>query len=103
MPVQRPETRYVAVGDADIAYQVLGEGPPDLVLFDGLGFHVALNWLVPDSAALFTRCSSFSRLIIFDRRGTGASDGVPRNAIPTWEDLAEDTTAVLDAVGSTSA
>jgi class 3 adenylate cyclase len=101
--VERPETRYAAVGDADIAYQVIGEGPPDLVFFGGLGFHVEANWLIPDLADLYTRLASFSRLIVFDRRGTGASDGVPRSAIPTWEDLAEDASAVLDAVGSTSA
>jgi class 3 adenylate cyclase len=99
----RPETRYARVGDADIAYQVFGEGPPDLVFFGGLGFHVELNWQVPDLADLFTRLASFSRLVVFDRRGTGASDGVPRNAIPIWEDLAEDASAVLNAVGSNSA
>jgi len=93
----------VAVGDTDIAYQELGKGPPDLIFFGGLGFHVELNWMIPDAADLFTRLASFSRLIIFDRRGTGASDSVPRNAIPTWEDFAEDASAVLDAVGSNSA
>ena len=98
-----PETRYVACGDADIAYQVLGAGPRDLLFVGGLGFHVENNWLISDLADTFTRLGSFSRLIVFDRRGTGASDGVPRNAIPTWEDLAEDATAVLDAVGSASA
>ena len=91
------------MGDADIAYQVLGDGPPDLVLFGALGYHVELNWLIPDLADILTRLASFSRLIIFDRRGTGASDGVSRSAIPTWEDFAEDATAVLDAVGSDSA
>ncbi len=101
--MKRPETRYAAVGNADIAYQVIGEGPPDIVHFGGLGFHVELNWLVPDLADLYARFASFGRLVIFDRRGTGASDGVARNAIPTWEDRAEDATTVLDAVGSTSA
>ena len=99
----RPQTQYARVGDADIAYQVLGQGPPDLVFFGGLGYHVELNWQSPDLADLLTCLASFGRLIVFDRRGTGASDGVPRNAIPTWEDLAEDASAVLDAVGSNSA
>ena len=103
MSPARPQTQYAAVGGGDIAYQVLGEGPPDLVFIGALGYHVELNWTIPDLADLFTRLASFTRLIIFDRRGTGASDGVPRAAIPTWEDLAEDTTAVLDAVGSNSA
>ena len=103
MSAPRPQTQYARVGDADIAYQVLGDGPTDLAVFGGLGFHVEANWDVPDAADLFSRLASFCRLIIFDRRGTGASDGVPRNAIPTWEDFAEDTSAVLDAVGSNTA
>ncbi len=103
MRAPRPQTEYARVGDADIAYQVLGEGPPDLVFIGALGYHVELNWQIPDLADLLTGLASFTRLIVFDRRGTGASDGLPRNAIPTWEDLAEDTSAVLDAVGSKSA
>jgi class 3 adenylate cyclase/alpha-beta hydrolase superfamily lysophospholipase len=95
-----PETRYVSVGDADVAYQVLGDGPPDLLLFNGLGSHLELAWQVPDLSEFFTRMASLGRFILFDRRGTGMSDGVPRDAIPTWEDLAEDAGAVLDAVGS---
>ncbi len=98
-----PETQYVSVGDADVAYQVLGEGPPDLLLFNGLGNHLELAWQVPDQSEFFTRMASWGRLILFDRRGTGMSDGVARDAIPTWEDLAEDAGAVLDAVGSTRA
>ena len=100
---RRPQTQYAPVGDADIAYQVLGEGRPDLLFIGGLGFHVELAWHVPDLADLFTRLASSFRLIVFDRRGTGASDGVPRNAVPTWEALAEDASAVLDAAGSNSA
>jgi class 3 adenylate cyclase/alpha-beta hydrolase superfamily lysophospholipase len=98
-----PETRYVSVGDADVAYQVLGDGPPDLLVFNGLGDHLELAWQVPDLSEFFTRMASLGRLILFDRRGTGMSDGVARDAIPTWEDLAEDAGAVLDAVGSTRA
>ncbi|MBV8296344.1 MAG: adenylate/guanylate cyclase domain-containing protein [Acidimicrobiia bacterium] len=98
-----PETRYVAVGDADVAYQVIGDGPPDLLYCYGLGSHIEWWWEIPASAEIFVRLSSFSRLIVFDRRGTGASDGVPRNAIPTWEQWAEDMGAVLDAAGSTKA
>jgi class 3 adenylate cyclase len=94
----RPQTQFVRVGDADVAYQVLGEGPPDLLLFAGVASHVELNWQVPDYAAVFRRFASFSRLILFDRRGSGASDPAPPNA--TWEELAEDLGAVLDAVGS---
>ena len=96
----RPETRYVAVGDADVAYQVLGDGPSDLLYFYGLGSHIEAFWDDRPTAEFLKRLASFSRLIFFDRRGTGASDAVPRNAIPTWEEWTEDIGAVLDAVGS---
>jgi len=95
-----PETRYVAVGDSDIAYRVIGDGPLDLLYFYGLGSHIDLFWDTPSMAEYLHALASFSRLILFDRRGTGASDGVPRNAIPTWEEWTEDVQAVLDAVGS---
>ncbi len=94
------ETQYVAVGDADVAYQVLGEGPFDLLYSYGLGSHIELFWESPSLAGVLTRLASFSRLIVFDRRGSGASDGVPRNAIPTWEQWTEDIVAVLGAAGS---
>lgn len=99
--MERPQTQYVPVGDADVAYQVLGEGPPDLLLFNGIASHVELNWQLPDYAENFERLASFSRLIMFDRRGTGASNEAPPNA--TWEDLTDDALAVLDAVGSKQA
>jgi class 3 adenylate cyclase/pimeloyl-ACP methyl ester carboxylesterase len=99
--VDRPETRYVTVGDADVAYQVLGKGPIDLLFCWGFGSHIDLAW---DEATtypeFFRKLASFSRLILFDRRGMGASDGVPAGDFPTWETWAEDTGAVLDAVGS---
>ncbi len=98
--IESPETRYVAVGDADVAYRVIGDGPLDLLYFYGLGSHIDLFWDTPSMAEYLHVLASFSRLILFDRRGTGASDGVPRNAIPTWEEWTEDVRAVLDAVGS---
>jgi class 3 adenylate cyclase len=91
---------YVAVGEADVAYQVVGDGPVDLLYFYGLGSNIEVFWGVPEFAEFLKRLASFSRLIFFDRRGTGASDGVPRNAIPTWEEWTEDVIAVLDAAGS---
>jgi class 3 adenylate cyclase/pimeloyl-ACP methyl ester carboxylesterase len=98
--MEQPETRYVAVGDADVAYQVIGDGEIDLLYCYGLGSHLEMFWEVPETADYLERLASFSRLIFFDRRGTGASDGIARNAIPTWEEWTEDVTAVLDAVGS---
>jgi class 3 adenylate cyclase/pimeloyl-ACP methyl ester carboxylesterase len=99
--VDRPDTRYVTVEDADVAYQVMGDGPIDLLFCWGFGSHIDLLWDEATSyPEFFRRLASFSRLILFDRRGMGASDGVPAGAFPTWERWAEDTGAVLDAVGS---
>jgi class 3 adenylate cyclase len=97
---QIPETRYAAVGDADVAYQVVGDGPLDLLNFFGLGTHLELVWGLTWPAWFIRRLTSFARLIIFNRRGTGASDALPRNAIATWEECTEDLLAVLDAAGS---
>jgi class 3 adenylate cyclase len=96
----RPETRYVAVGDADVAYQVLGDGLVDLLFCYGLGSHIEYNLQVPTIERFFQRLASFCRLITFDRRGTGASDGVPRNSVPTLEEWTEDMAAVLNAAES---
>ena len=101
--MERPETRYVAVGDADVAYQVIGEGPKDLLFFYGLGSHIDLFWDNPVASRFIQRLASFCRMIIFDRRGTGASDSFARSAIPTWEEWTDDVLAVLDAAGSCQA
>jgi class 3 adenylate cyclase/alpha-beta hydrolase superfamily lysophospholipase len=95
-----PETKYVTVSGAEVAYQVIGEGPRDLLVFYGLGSHVELMWDLPPMANLWMGLASFNRLILFDRRGTGASDPVARDAVPTWEEWTEDVRAVLDATGS---
>jgi class 3 adenylate cyclase/pimeloyl-ACP methyl ester carboxylesterase len=98
--MNRPETKYVAIGDADVAYQVLGDGPSDLLFFLSLGSHIEVLWDDPFIADFLRRLAGLRRLIIFDRRGSGASDGVPRHGSPTWEEWTEDVEAVLDAVGS---
>jgi class 3 adenylate cyclase len=95
-----PKTEYVTVGEADVAYQVVGDGPSDLVYFYGLGSHIEVLHLTPGVEEFIQRLSSFARVILFDRRGTGASDGVPRHAIPTIEEWTDDVLAVLDAAGS---
>jgi class 3 adenylate cyclase len=100
--MSHPGTQYVEVGDADVAYQVLGSGP-DLLFCYGLGSHVEFNWQVPLVASFLERLASVFRLIIFDRRGTGASDGVPRASVPTLEEWTEDIAAVLDATDSEQA
>ena len=95
------QTHYVRVGEGDVAYQVFGDGPIDLLLSYGLGVHVEIIWEVPIWRKILTVLSSFTRLILFDRRGTGASDSISFDGVPTWEESIEDMIAVLDAVGST--
>jgi class 3 adenylate cyclase len=93
-------TRYAKSGDVDIAYQVLGDGPLDLLLYSGS--HVPIDCVdeEPSLARFQRRLASFSRLIRFDRRGVGSSDRGSPSAPPTHEQWAQDGLAVLDAVGS---
>jgi pimeloyl-ACP methyl ester carboxylesterase len=96
----RPETRYAKSGDLNIAYQVVGKGPVDLVLVPGFVSHLDIDWDDPRSAHFLRRLASFSRLIRFDKRGTGLSDRVQLTDLPTLEDRIDDVRAVLDAVAS---
>jgi class 3 adenylate cyclase len=96
----QPETRYTKSGNFSIAYQVVGDGPLDLVYVSGWISNVELAWEEPTHARFLRRLASFSRLITFDKRGTGLSDPVPLNALPTLEERMDDLRAVLDAVGS---
>jgi pimeloyl-ACP methyl ester carboxylesterase/class 3 adenylate cyclase len=93
-----PETRYAKSGDVHIAYQVLGDGPIDLVFVPGFVSNVEATWDVPGRAAFFRRLASFSRLILFDKRGTGMSDRTSQ--IFTLEQRMEDVHAVMEAAGS---
>jgi pimeloyl-ACP methyl ester carboxylesterase len=95
-----PETRYVKSGPYNIAYQVVGEGELDLLWIHGFVSNVELAWEEPRLASFLSRLASFSRLITFDKRGTGMSDRVPRDELPTLEERMEDVVAVLDAAGS---
>ncbi len=94
----QPETRYARCGNLHIAYQVVGEGPPDLVFVPGVVSHLEHQWDEPLQAAFFHRLASFSRLIRFDKRGAGLSDRVER--MPTIEERMDDVRAVMDAAGS---
>lgn len=95
--VQAPETHYARNGDISIAYQVAGDGPTDLVLVPTWFNNVDLLWEEPLVARFFERLSSWCRLILFDRRGTGLSDRV--NEPPGLEEQMDDVTAVMDAAG----
>src|SRR5262245_38961147 len=96
----QPETKYARSGDYHIAYQVVGDGPVDLIFVPGWVSHLEFQWENPDCARVMERLSSFSRLIQFDKRGTGLSDRVPMHQLPTIEERMDDVRAVMDAVGS---
>jgi len=91
-------TRYARSGDVHIAYQVVGEGPRELVVIPGFVSNLDVLWEVPGIGDLLKRLSRFARLIVFDKRGTGLSDrGV---GIPDLEQRMDDARAVMDAAGS---
>jgi class 3 adenylate cyclase len=94
-----PETRYARLGEDRIAYQVLGAGPPNLVLARRSYGHIDIAWEDPGITLFLRTLASFCRLILFDRRGTGPSDPLPPDSLPPWESYAEELAAVLDEVG----
>src|SRR5215471_7167339 len=94
------QTHFTRSGNVHIAYQVLGQGPIDLVYVPGWVSHVELAWEEPTLARFLGRLASFSRLILFDKRGTGLSDRVPDAQLPTHEERMDDLRAVMDAAGS---
>jgi pimeloyl-ACP methyl ester carboxylesterase len=96
----RPETGYARSGNVNIAYQVVGDGPFDLVYVPGWISNIELMWDEPGHAHLLRRLASFSRVILFDKRGTGMSDPVPLERLPTLEQRMDDVRAVMDAAGS---
>lgn len=93
-----PETRYALSGGVHIAYQVIGDGPFDLVFVPGFVTHMELQWKLPGFGSFLTDLGRFSRLIRFDKRGTGMSD--PVSGAPSLETRMDDVRAVMDAVGS---
>jgi pimeloyl-ACP methyl ester carboxylesterase/class 3 adenylate cyclase len=93
-----PETQYAKSGDTYIAYQVMGEGPFDVVFVPGFVSHVELHMELPLSASFFSRLASFCRLIRFDKRGTGLSDRI--SSVQTLEERMDDVRAVMDAARS---
>src|SRR5256885_15730048 len=101
--MEQPRTRYARSGEISIAYQVVGDKPFDLIWVPGWISNVEESWEVPEYAHFLHRLASFSRLILFDKRGTGLSDRVSNDRLPTLEQRMDDVRAVLDAVGSESA
>jgi len=98
--VHPPETHYARSGEVNIAYQVAGKGELDLVLVLGWVSNVELAWEEPNLRRFLEHLASFSRLILFDKRGTGLSDRVPENQLPTLEQRMDDVRAVMDAARS---
>ena len=98
--MDRPKTRYAKSDGVNIAYQVVGEGPFDLIWVPGWISNVEESWEVPEYAHVLRRLASFSRLILFDKRGTGLSDRVSNESLPTLEQRMDDVRAVLEAAGS---
>ncbi len=98
-----PATHYVQNGDVNIAYQVVGSGDLEIVFVMGWVSHLEYFWKHHLFASFLNRLASFSRLILFDKRGTGLSDRVPLSELPTLEQRMKDVQAVMDAVGSEKA
>jgi pimeloyl-ACP methyl ester carboxylesterase len=96
-----PETRYAISGDVNIAYQVWGDGPIDLVMVPGVVSHLEALHELPGYTSFFQRASRFARVIAFDKRGQGLSDRIA--GAPSLEERMDDIRAVMDAVGSRKA
>lgn len=98
-----PTTGYALLGEQRIAYQVLGEGQPDLVLTPSWFSAFDIEWEQPDMRRFFLRMAALARIVRFDRRGSGASDPLPPGVLPAWEYFSEDIECVMDTVGSEKA
>jgi len=93
------ETRYADTGAGSVAYQVFGEGSIDMLLCPNWITHLEGQWEIPAIAAYLNRLGSFGRVIMYDQRGTGMSDPVPLDALPTLEERMDDARIVLDDAG----
>lgn len=96
-----PPTQYIDRDGAALAYQVIGDGPPDVVWAFDVGQHLGLVWTDPDIHSIFEEVALFSRSVLMQRRGFGLSDQI--SYTPTIEQQADDLLAVMDAVGIRSA
>ncbi|MCB1053341.1 MAG: alpha/beta fold hydrolase [Acidobacteria bacterium] len=98
--LEQPPVRYAQSGNVNIAFQVVGDGPIDMVFVMGWVSHLEYFWNEPHFAGFLSRLASFTRLIVFDKRGTGLSDRVPIDQLPSLEQRMDDVRAVMEAVGS---
>lgn len=95
-----PETKYAALDDDRIAYQVFGEGAVDLLYVAGIGECIDLRWEWPSYESFLRQLGARARVVMFDRGGMGASESPSGDELPSWERWADEARAVLDAVGS---
>ena len=95
-----PSTGYARLGGQRIYYQVLGDGPVDLIVNTGAWGSIDVEWEDPETRLFYQKIARFSRVIQFDRRGSGASDPIPLDALPPWESFIEELECVMDEVGS---
>src|SRR3954470_1082693 len=93
-----PETRYALSGDVNLAYQVIGDGPVDIILVPGFISHIEFRHELPGNTAFLRRLSSFARVVTFDKRGQGLSDRV--SDAPSLEVRMDDVRAIMDTIGS---
>jgi len=98
-----PTTGYAQTGDDRVAYQIIGDGPVDIVLTTGIWGSFDVEWEDPGTRLFYQQMASYARVIRFDRRGSGASDPIPLDALPPWESYADEIESVMDAVGSEQA
>ena len=99
-----PKGSYARTGDGvHVAYQTWGSGPVDILISGGLWWHLEFQWTEPTVARYLEGLGRIGRVIAFDKRGTGLSDRVPVDRLPTLEERTDDLTAVLDAVGADKA
>jgi class 3 adenylate cyclase len=98
--VATPETRYLKSDDVHIAYQLAGDGTQDLVYLSSWDFGIDCHWDEPSQLQFFGHLASLGRLVLFDKRGTGASDSVSLEAMPTLESWVDDVQVVMDHIGS---
>jgi pimeloyl-ACP methyl ester carboxylesterase len=93
-----PETHYALSGDVNLAYQVMGDGPVDIIMVPGFISHIEFRHELPGYTASLRRLSSFARVVTFDKRGQGLSDRV--SDAPSLEQRMDDVRAIMDAIGS---
>lgn len=98
-----PVTGYARLGDQGIYYMTVGEGPPDIVVNTGSWGSIDTEWEDPGVRLFYQKASRLGRTIVFDRRGSGASDPLPLDALPPWESFVEELDCVMDTVGSEKA